>query len=278
MKIQRLKLRNFRNYANISVELHPGLNLITGDNGQGKTNLLESLVYLSLTRSHRILDDKYLIREDCSFADIQCLFTDERQKEIEAVIHDRGKTLMVNKQSVSKSSEFIGLLNVVLFAPDDLRMFNDQPKERRRLLNQEITKISPKYLMALNRYQNLLKERNVLLKEKYIDERLLDILDEQMIIEEEVIIHHRLEFVSYIARYLPVIYRRLSDSDTPVHLSYKTCIDLNEESMNLALRNMYRQAREKDKEYHMTTCGIHRDDIIFPDCFPGTEENGDVVI
>ena len=87
---------------------------------------------------------------------------------------------MIHKRPLKKSSEFIGLLNVVLFSPDDLRIFNDQPKERRRVMNQEITKVSTKYLLSLNQYQMYLKDRNALLKSEKIDFNYLDILDEQM--------------------------------------------------------------------------------------------------
>ena len=147
MYIKNIQLRNFRNYENAYIEFNPSINLITGANAQGKTNLLESLVYLSLTRSHRIVDDKKLIRNDEMFAAIDCKFVDTDEKDIEVIIHPNGKTLMIHKRPLKKSSEFIGLLNVVLFSPDDLRIFNDQPKERRRVINQEITKVSTKYLL-----------------------------------------------------------------------------------------------------------------------------------
>ena len=163
MIIETLRLRNFRNYENLSVSFDPKLNVITGKNAQGKTNLLESIVYLSLTRSHRILNEKKLIRENMPFAEIRCTFSDkDERKELGAVIHPQGKTLIVNRYPVKKSSDFIGLLNVVIFSPDDLYLFNDMPRERRKVMNQEITKISPKYLLSLNRYQNFLKERNSL--------------------------------------------------------------------------------------------------------------------
>ena len=184
MIIDTLKLRNFRNYENLSVTFDPKLNVITGQNAQGKTNLLESIVYMSLTRSHRILNEKKLIREDMPFAEIRCIFSDEGdRKELGAVIHPQGKTLLVNRYPVKKTSDFIGLLNVVIFSPDDLYLFNEMPRERRKVMNQEIAKISSGYLLAMNRYQNFLKERNSLLKNRTVDETYLDILDEQMIRE-----------------------------------------------------------------------------------------------
>ena len=263
MIVRRLKLRNFRNYENAEICLNPGLNVITGQNAQGKTNLLESLVYLSLTRSHRISEDRKLIHEGSDFADIRCEYEDDRIQTIRAVIHPKGKTLMVHGQPVRKSSEFIGLLNVVLFAPDDLRIFNDQPRERRRVLNQEITKVSGKYLLSLNQYQNLLKERNVLLKSAKVDLRYLDILDEQMAREEYRIVLERWKFIRQIQSIMPALYRDISSDDITVNVRYRSCLEDPENVSEAKLLEMHRQSRDKDLENRMTTAGIHREDIVF---------------
>lgn len=261
MIVKHLQLRNFRNYENASMTFDAGLNVITGENAQGKTNLLESLVYLSLTRSHRISDDKKLIKEGMPFAQIKCQFEDEKTKDIEAIIHPQGKTLLVHKNPVKKSSEFVGLLNVVLFAPDDLRIFNDQPRERRRLMNQEITKISPKYLYALNQYQNFLKQRNILLKQKNVDLLYLDTLDERMSDVEKVIIEERKEFIKSINESISSFYQRLSGEDKQVYVRYKTCLEKDITKENVL--HMHQEAREKDLENRLTSVGIHREDMIF---------------
>lgn len=261
MIIKSLKLKNFRNYESASISPGRKLNLITGSNAQGKTNLLESLVYLSLTRSHRISDDKKLIRNGCPFADIVCTFEDEgTEREIEAVIHQKGKTLMMHRQPVKKSSEFIGLLNVVVFAPDDLRLFADLPKERRRIVNQEITKISPKYLISLNQYQNLLKERNTLLKQDSFDPVYLDTLDERMAEAEEAVMKERKHFIESINEMLIPLYKELSSDTISMSVRYKACLeDISRDS----LIQMHRSAREKDIQYQSTTAGIHREDMVF---------------
>ncbi len=263
MIIRKLKLRNFRNYEDESIEFSPSMNVITGENAQGKTNLLESLVYLSLTRSHRISDDRKLIREGCEFADITCLYEDGSEKEIEAIIHSKGKTLKVRNQPVRRSSEFIGLFNVVLFAPDDLRMFSDAPQERRRVMNQEITKISPLYLLSLNRYQNLLKERNLILKNPYIDETYLDTLDERMAEEEVMIVTERRKFVKGISEWFPELYKELSISEDEADVKYSCCTESTGEALKADLLQMHRSSREKDLERRTTTSGIHREDMIF---------------
>ena len=170
---------------------------------------------------------------------------------------------MVRGQPVRKSSEFIGLLNVVLFAPDDLRIFNDQPRERRRVMNQEITKVSGKYLLALNHYQNLLKERNILLKSANTDMRYLDILDEQMAREEYRIVFERNKFIRQIQSIMPALYRDISSDDITVNVRYRCCVEDPENVSEDKLLEMHRQNREKDLENRMTSAGIHREDILF---------------
>ena len=266
MIVKNLKLRNFRNYERAEIQFNPGMNLIMGKNAQGKTNLLESLVYLSLTRSHRISNDKKLIKEGAPFADIQCLYEDDMEREIEAVIHPNGKTLLVRRQPIKRSSEFIGLLNVVLFAPDDLSIFTDAPRERRRIMNQEITKVSSKYLISLNQYQNLLKNRNVLLKNHNVDQTLLDTLDEQMSRAQITIIKMRKDFIEKIQQGLPQKYIELAEDDSKVSVTYKCCLEEipeDDEEIYQKLLQMHREAREKDMEYHMTTAGCHHDDLFF---------------
>jgi DNA replication and repair protein RecF len=263
MIVKSLKLRNFRNYEDETVYLAPGMNLITGKNAQGKTNLLESLVYLSLTRSHRIANDKALIRKGFPFAHILCEFTDEkRDMVIEAVIHESGKTLRVQKQPVKKSSEFIGLLNVVLFAPDDLRIFTDAPMERRKVINQEITKVSSVYFQALSRYQALLKERNLLLKREQVDLRFLATLEEQMISCQSIIIKMRKDFVECIDQEIGDAFKKLSGQEIDVHVKYHCCIK-DFDQIETALQNMYSEKRELDLKNQVTSAGIQKEDMKF---------------
>ncbi len=262
MQIKTLQLRNYRNYERAVIRFAPGMNILTGLNAQGKTNLLESLVYLSLTRSHRLNDDQQLIRSGCEAARISCAYEDGIERKIEAVIHKGGKTLLVNGQPVHRSSEFIGLLNVVLFAPDDLGLFTDAPRERRRLMNQEIAKISPAYLKAMSRYQNLLRERNIHLKRFEPNETYLDTLDEQMIAESVQIINARREFIQSLNEEMQRLYRELSDSEDQAGLEYLSVIG-PEEDPEEGLRSRYRESRQKDVENHVTGIGVHREDLLF---------------
>ncbi len=262
MKVETLQLRNFRNYENTSVAFSPDLNVITGHNAQGKTNLLESLVYLSLTRSHRIADEKKLIRNDMPFADIRCRIDDEGiKKDLRAIIHPNGKTLRIDQIPVKKSSDFIGAVNVILFSPDDLYIFSDHPQTRRKIMDQEITKVSPGYLTSLNKYRNLMKERNDLLKNMNIDMRYLDILDEQMADLMEAVIAKRQKFIETVNLHMPQIYRELSmDETVTVNVRYKKCCM---EADREHLLQMMKDSRQRDIDYRITNNGIHREDLLF---------------
>lgn len=262
MIIKRLDLLHYRNYEHTSLVFYPGMNVITGKNAQGKTNLLESLVFLSLTRSYRIHEDAKLIQFEHEMGRVGCVFEEDGEKQIEIVIYPHGKTLLVNHQPLKRSSDFIGLLNVVLFSPDDLHLFQDSPRERRKLINQEITKISPSYLHALSTYQNLLKDRNSLLKNKTIDEDYLDILTEQMIQETIVIVKERKVFIEHINKTIQSYYQALSNEQTHIEMQYDCCIDC-ETNIEENLSNLFTNNIERDKETHITNGGIHREDIHF---------------
>lgn len=264
MYVRSLKLRGFRNYKALDVSFTPGINVITGQNAQGKTNLLESLVYLSLTRSHRVSNDRKLIQEGAPFASLACIYHEGgRDYDLEAVIHPEGKTLMIHKQTVRRASSFIGRLNVILFAPDDLHFFLDSPRERRRLLNQEITKLSDGYLLSLNRYQNMLKDRNLLLKQMNPDLLYLSALNEKMAEEEAGIIEARRSLIEGVNDSLNDLYRYLSNDDTvTVRLAYESCLK-DQACTKENLLAMHQASQARDLETRVTNAGVHREDITF---------------
>lgn len=261
MIIQKLELRNFRNYTDLSIDLYERLNIFTGDNAQGKTNLLESIVFLSTTRSHRISDEKKMIRYGSEFALLSCIYkSDGSDEKLKAIIHPKGKTLMKNGYPVMKTSDFIGSLNTVVFTPDDLRIFDDSPRERRKLINQELTSVSRSYMNGLSKYQSVLKERNILLKNEHPDDSLLDILDTQLAEAEAMIYRQRKEFTDYLNRWLTKIYARLSGETDEIRICYVTQSDSDDISI---LKEKRKAVRRRDLEFRVTTTGIHKDDFIF---------------
>ena len=254
MQVRGLRLNSYRNYSSIHFDFSPGLNVITGRNGIGKTNVLESILFLSNTKSFRTNHDPDVIKDGTEYARIDA---DTDEGKFRVVISKNGKTLFHNDILIKRTSDYIGKLNAVLFKPNDLELFSQSPKDRRRLLDIEIGKVSPEYLKALLRYNSLLKDKNKLLKELEIDEMLLDLLEEAMVPQIQIIEEKRREFFEHINRHLSSIYHDLSSSDTPIEASYRPC------SKEGQIREDMKKSRERDLYYHYTTYGPHHEDYSF---------------
>ena len=264
MKINQIRLKNFRNYDSCQFIPDPHMNVIIGKNAQGKTNLLESIVLLSTTRSHRAVRDQDMIREGQDFCKAECRLDTEPEMVLSAVIHGKGKTLMIHQKPISRSSEFIGKLNAVLFAPSDLELFEAPPKVRRRLMDVEIGKVSPRYMQALSAMMKLLKERNSLLKREHVDNAMLEVLDQQMIEQQLTIITMRRQFIARMNESLSRMYSTLAEEEAQVRAAYHTITEqtgpaaMREEISRKLLEN-----RERDRILKTTSSGVHRDDLSF---------------
>ena len=257
MIVKNISLRNYRNYEKVDISFDEKINYFIGNNGQGKTNLLEAILFLSLTKSHRINDDKKLIKYNSPFTKITSLINDEEDKKMEVIIHQSGKSLSINNIQINKVSDFIGKLNVILFSPDDLFLFNDQPRERRKVIDQEISKINQKYLLTLNKYKNLIKDKNNLLKNKEIDINYLDVLNEQLINESEIIINERKKIIEVLNKNIKRIYKLLSNEDKDIFIEYKCCVEDGN------LKRLYEEAKQKEIDYRVASVGPHREDYLF---------------
>ena len=257
MIVKNISLRNYRNYEKVDISFDEKINYFIGNNGQGKTNLLEAILFLSLTKSHRINDDKKLIKYNSPFTKINSLINDEEDKKMEVIIHQSGKSLSINNIQINKVSDFIGKLNVILFSPDDLFLFNDQPRERRKVIDQEISKINQKYLLTLNKYKNLIKDKNNLLKNKEIDINYLDVLNEQLINESKIIINERKKIIEVLNKNIKRIYKLLSNEDKDIFIEYKCCVEDGN------LKRLFEEAKQKEIDYRVASVGPHREDYLF---------------
>ena len=265
MYISSIRLRNYRNYENQIIRFDKGMNIIIGNNGEGKTNLLESIYLLSTTRSHRVDDNRELIRFDSEFGSVEGnVVLNSRNFRISVVVHKKGKTLMINNNPVRKNSEFIGKLNAVLFAPDDMNLFDDSPKIRRRLFDIEIGKLYSVYMYSLSNYLKYLKERNNYLKGN-VDRLMLETLTEIMYEPQIQIIKERNVFINRINKYLAIYYSQISGEEHDLRIEYRSVIleKENEELMKQQLEKLYENIRERDIYLKQTNTGIHREDYVF---------------
>ena len=184
MKLKTLQLDNYRNYESITLNCHPEVNILIGENAQGKTNLLESIYTLALAKSHRTSNDKELIRFDRDYAKIEGeLSYRYGEMPLTMFITKNGKQVKINHLEQSRLTQYIGHLNVVLFAPEDLNIVKGAPQIRRRFIDMELGQISAVYLNDLSQYQRILKQKNNYLKQlqygQKTDSTMLDVLNQQ---------------------------------------------------------------------------------------------------
>lgn len=263
MIIESLKLRNFRNYQNCEIKLSPAINVFVGDNAQGKTNLLESIAFISATRSFRTNDDQDLILKDSERAQIFCVIKEnESALQLFAQIFKAGKSLAIQKQMVKKASEFIGVLNAVVFVPDDLQLFDGAPRLRRKLCDLEIGKINREYMIKLNLYQKTLKERNNFLKTNVVDDTYLAVLTQQLIQNQLYLIKERQAFIDELNQRITSAYQQIAGKEDEIKIVYLKPIEEMVDIEN-ALTKRYQQYLLRDKQQKQTLIGIHKDDLVF---------------
>jgi DNA replication and repair protein RecF len=269
--VKELSLKQYRNYEQMNLSLHSGIHLFIGDNAQGKTNILEALYVLALAKSHRTSKDKELISWDREFATIQGLVEKKYGSlPLELQITNKGKKAKANRIEQRKLSDYIGLLNVVMFAPEDLELVKGSPQVRRRFIDMEIGQVSPTYLHYLNQYHKLLQQRNALLKDwaKRIQNRpMVDIFTQQLIEVAVKILVKRAIFIEKLEKWATPIHHRISNGKETLKLTYvyssPVTKDMLEAEIFQALSEKFDKIREQEESRGSTLIGPHRDDIQF---------------
>ena len=216
MIVKSLNLYNFRNYSHFVIDFSQDINILIGNNGQGKTNLIEAIYLLSVGKSFRSHVNKQMIMFDNEFARIKGkVISNSKQRNLEIILGSNFKNAKIDNQDIHKISEFVGLLNVVVFIPDDLYLVKGNPSNRRRFIDLEISKISPIYVFNLSKYSNLLKERNkylkILNKKNSSGDEYLEVLDEQLSKLQVELIKKRLQFISRLDQKVSLIYQKKPD-------------------------------------------------------------------
>ncbi len=266
MKIKQLTVTNFRNYANQTVEFKDGLNLLIGNNAQGKTNLLEAIFLCSIGKSARTTKDKELIRFGCDYGYINLTFsTIAGDKNVEIIIsNNTKKTVKINGLAIKKIGELMEVFNTIYFSPDELKIVKDGPNDRRKFMDIDISQISKTYFYLLTRYENILEQRNKLLKITQNYNTLLDtisIWDTQLCDIGAKIIISRIKFIKKLNEKAKIIHNSLTNNTENLDLEYSGIVEENIEQIKqkflLELQNNY----EKDFNLKYTTIGPHRDDI-----------------
>ncbi|AJO25026.1 DNA replication/repair protein RecF [Weizmannia coagulans] len=272
MYLQELELHNYRNYETLTIPFENKVNVILGENAQGKTNLMEAIYVLALAKSHRTSNDKELIRWDAEYAKIKGrLHKTHGSVPLELTISKKGKKAKYNHIEQKKLSRYIGNMNVVMFAPEDLNLVKGSPQVRRRFIDMEIGQISPVYLYDMSRFQKILQQRNHYLKQlqmkKQTDQTMLDILTEQLIEQAAKIVMRRFEFVRMLEEWARPIHHSISRGLEQLEIQYKPSVNVSEElnwsKMIKSYENKFAEIREREIDRGVTMAGPHRDDLAF---------------
>lgn len=262
MYVKYLNLVNFRNYENINLELCDGTNVFQGDNAQGKTNILESIYYSSVGKSHRTNKDKELISWEHSETYINAYVVKKRlDKKLNIKLFKDGKkAININSIKISKLQELVGVLNVVMFSPEDLNIVKDSPAFRRKFLDIELCKLDKKYYYCLAAYKKVLNERNVILKKYSVNMDMLDVYDIRLAEFGSYIIRQRLDYIEKLNEFSKSIHVDITQGKETIKFNYLMQLR-STDNLQENLYDLIKNNRNKDLEKRITSIGPHRDDF-----------------
>ena len=270
MRIERLKLTNFRNYSSLEIKLSPKINLFIGNNGEGKTNILESIYILSLTKSNRPGVEENLIKFNEEIAKIEGLVNDaDLLRKQEVHITKNKKQMFINNKEIRRNRDYISNLLVIAFTPQDLEIIKGAPNIRRNMLNIDISQLHNNYITYLNEYNQIIKIRNEYLKKMNLngnsDSRYLDVLNNSMISKAIKIYEERFNFFNKVNKLLPGIFKKITGI-SGLTIYFNNSIGVNEFNSDEITKKMQAKLKRNlnvELMQGMTLSGPHRDDFIF---------------
>lgn len=263
MIVERLKLQQFRNYDNADVSFEKGLNIILGQNGAGKTNIVEGIYYLSFARSFRTLNFRDLIKKDKDFASISAkVLIDGNEKDIRIIITEEGQKIICNRVEITKLSSLADLINVIVFEPKDVNFFQASPRLRRSYLNMQLSKLSSKYLEACSKCAKLTKERNAILKSSNVNKVHLEVITDQLIENSYEVCKMRKEYLIKLEPLINKTLKAISSINRLVRLTYNSFVTFeSKEDFMQNAKNAFKDSLENDLKYKVTNIGVHHEDF-----------------
>ena len=270
MILKKIELHNFRNYESLMTRFYKGINIIYGDNAQGKTNLLESIYVLGLTKSHRSFIDNNLIKNGCESLMIKGTVSGGLfDKDLQITIDNKSKGYKIDDNSIKKVSDYISNMNIIIFYPDDLETLKGSPQLRRKYLNMELSQLYNSYYVVLNDYNKLLKMRNEYLKKmnkgKDVDMNYFDIITSYLIEKAIIIYQMRYKFIEKINETCGQIYKDIMGIDD-FHIEYVSNMkieDMKDPNLKDKLFDLYKKQLSYEQRVCITTIGPHKDDFNF---------------
>lgn len=264
MIVESLKLQNYRNYEYLNMNFDEKINIIYGDNAQGKTNILESMYVCATSKSHRGSKDREIIRFDNDESHIK-VNVKKNGMNYRIDMHlkkNKPKGIAVNGIPIKRAVELFGILNIVFFSPEDLNIIKNGPSERRRFIDMELSQLDKIYLDCLINYNKVVNQRNSLLKEYAFSGRediisSLDIWDMQLVKYGNDVIKSREKFVKEINDLVKSIHTKLSGDREQLEIIYEPCVKEQDFESELV------RVRDRDLKFKCTNIGPHKDDMCF---------------
>lgn len=267
MKIKRLTLKNFRNYSEEEFTFEDGVNVLSGENAQGKTNAAEAIFFLCTGYSPRANRDKLVVKNGEETGEIFGVADSDYGEISVKIVFSRtdNKKMFVNGMEVLKVSELLGNIHSVFFNPSELKLVQESPEDRRRFMNVSLSQMSKSYFRALQQYNKILAQRNNLLKDRdiWLIKDTLPVWDVQLCKYAAVIIKARNAFLSELAPIAQEKHAILSGGKETLTMKTESGYSGEEEEIAVALSNDLKDGLERDLRLGFTGIGPHRDDIKF---------------
>lgn len=270
MQVKEIELVNFTNYEHLHLSFDPKINWLTGDNAQGKSNLIDAVYYLSMGKSFRQPRDVSLIRWNEDYFRLQAVIANKKGEHlVEYAVNREKKIIKINGQPLQKLKDLLGVFATVVFTPNDLFLIKGGPELRRRFLNRELIQISPVYYENLLDYHRILFQRNSLLKKEKIDTRELEIWNDQLSSLGAFIIKKRQEAVEKLDQAAEVIQKELTGEKETLRIIYRSGLaqeltrDLSLEKIKDLFQEKLKRTFLEDRQRKYTQRGPHRDDLLF---------------
>lgn len=258
--LEKIVISDFRNIELQELEFSPNINCISGNNGEGKTNLLDAIHYLSMTKSAFATSDRFSFRygtEEFSIAGTYRMENGLKSRFAVRMTAKGEKKVRRDDKPYAKVSEHIGVLPVVMVSPSDISLVSESGDERRRFVNAVLSQMDKEYMTSLQQYNRLLIQRNRMLKEQDVDRSLLEVIDMRMSALAEPVYRSRKKFVAELRPVVSDYYRAVSGGSEQIDIEYESELE------KAGLDQLLQASFDKDRMLKYTTAGIQRDDILF---------------
>ncbi len=258
--LEKIVISDFRNIQLQELEFSPNVNCISGNNGEGKTNLLDAIHYLSMTKSAFAASERFIFRhgtEEFSLAGTYRMENGLTSRFALKMTSKGEKKVRRDDKPYNKVSEHVGVLPIVMVSPSDISMVSESGEERRRFVNAVLSQMDREYMVAMQQYNRLLQQRNRMLKDMQADQSLLEVIDMKMSALSEPIHRARRQFTEDLKPLVAEYYKSLSGDAEQIGIEYES--ELSKAPLDRLLASSY----EKDRILKYTTSGIQRDDFIF---------------